>query len=223
MLREIDAYLRDLDPRVVQVSATLAASMQEVEILRPEGARLAEARPMVRLNISVIVEENGRRESGCAGGGGRYGLSPLMGTDHWKAVAQRGAAHRRRQPRGRARARRRDGRGARPGLARHPAARGDRPRARGRLQPQEDLGLRRPDGQAHRRPRRHRGRRRHHPRPPRLHLLRRRGHALAAQRADRGRHPRRLHAGPPERPADGRRPPPATAAARASPTPRCRG
>ena len=88
MLREIDGWLRDLDPRVVQVSASLAASMQEVEILRPEGGRLAEARPMVRLNISVIVEENGRRESGSAGGGGRFGLSPLMGTDHWKSVAR---------------------------------------------------------------------------------------------------------------------------------------
>ncbi len=87
MLREIDAYVRDLDPRVVQVSASLGASMQEVEILRPEGTRLAESRPMVRLNISVIVEENGRRESGSHGGGGRYGLSPLMGTDHWKSVA----------------------------------------------------------------------------------------------------------------------------------------
>jgi TldD protein len=88
MLREIDGYLRGLDPRVVQVSASLAASMQEVEILRPEGQRIAEARPMVRLNISVIAEENGRRESGSAGGGGRHGLAPLMGTDHWKSVAR---------------------------------------------------------------------------------------------------------------------------------------
>ncbi len=88
MLREIDGWLRDLDPRVVQVTASLAASMQEVEILRPEGGRVAEARPMVRLNISVIVEENGRRESGSAGGGGRFGLSPLMGTEHWKSVAR---------------------------------------------------------------------------------------------------------------------------------------
>ena len=43
---------------------------------------------MVRLNISVIVEENGRRESGSAGGGGRHGLAPLMGTDHWQEVAR---------------------------------------------------------------------------------------------------------------------------------------
>ena len=88
MLREIDAWLRALDPRVVQVSASLAASMQEVEILRPEGGRLAEARPMVRLNVSVIVEENGRRESGSYGGGGRHGLAPLMGTAHWQDVAR---------------------------------------------------------------------------------------------------------------------------------------
>ncbi len=88
MLREIDAFVRGLDPRVVQVSASLAASMQEVEILRADGLRLAEARPMVRLNISVIVEENGRRESGSAGGGGRTGLAPLMGTDHWQGVAR---------------------------------------------------------------------------------------------------------------------------------------
>jgi TldD protein len=88
MLREIDAYLRGLDPRVVQVSASLAASMQEVEILRPEGGRLAEARPMVRLNVSVIVEKDGRRESGSAGGGGRHGLAPLMGTGHWQEVAR---------------------------------------------------------------------------------------------------------------------------------------
>ncbi|MBA3325433.1 MAG: metalloprotease TldD [Rhodobacteraceae bacterium] len=86
-LREIDAYVRERDPRVVQVSAALGASMQEVEILRPEGGRLAESRPMVRLNVSVIVEENGRRESGSFGGGGRHGLAPLLGTGHWKAVA----------------------------------------------------------------------------------------------------------------------------------------
>jgi len=86
-LREIDAYLRGRDPRVVQVSASLGASMQEVEILRPEGIRLAEARPMVRLSVSVIVEENGRRESGVHGGGGRYGLAALLGSEHWKQVA----------------------------------------------------------------------------------------------------------------------------------------
>jgi TldD protein len=88
MLREIDAYARALDPRVVQVSATLAAGLQEVEILRPEGLRLSDIRPMCRLNISVIVDSNGRRESGGMGGGGRFGLARLMERDHWQGLAR---------------------------------------------------------------------------------------------------------------------------------------
>jgi len=86
-LREMDAFTRDLDRRVVQVTASLAASLQEIEILRPEGTRVRDVRPMTRMNISVIVEENGRRESGSAGGGGRFGLSSLMQSDHWQATA----------------------------------------------------------------------------------------------------------------------------------------
>ena len=85
MLRELDAYARDLDPRVVQVSATIAASAQEVEILRPDGLRLRDVRPMARLNVSVTVEEGGRRESGGTGGGGRHGLAGLMQPAHWQA------------------------------------------------------------------------------------------------------------------------------------------
>ena len=88
MLKEIDAYARALDPRVVQVSATLAAGIQEVEILRPEGLRLGDVRPMARLNISVIVQENGRRESGGTGTGGRYGLAQLMERDRWQGAAR---------------------------------------------------------------------------------------------------------------------------------------
>ena len=87
-LAEIDAFARALDPRVVQVSATMAASLQEVEILRPEGTRVSDTRPMVRLNVSVIVEENGRRESGGGGGGGRVGLTGLMDRLHWEGLAQ---------------------------------------------------------------------------------------------------------------------------------------
>ncbi|RHZ94127.1 metalloprotease TldD [Cereibacter sphaeroides] len=88
LLREIDAFARDLDPRVIQVSATVGAGLQEVEILRPEGTRLADVRPMVRMNVSVIVEENGRRESGSFGGGGRFGLSRLMEPGWWQAAAR---------------------------------------------------------------------------------------------------------------------------------------
>ncbi|WP_323007959.1 metalloprotease TldD [Pseudorhodobacter sp.] len=87
VLREIDAFTRALDPRIIQVSATLAAGLQEVEILRPEGLRLSDIRPMARLNISVIVEQNGRRESGGMGGGGRYGLARLIDPAHWQGLA----------------------------------------------------------------------------------------------------------------------------------------
>ncbi|RBI76966.1 metalloprotease TldD [Roseovarius sp. TE539] len=83
-LREIDAFGRGLDPRVVQVSATISASHQEVVILRPDGTQVSDSRPMVRLNVSVIVEENGRRESGTAGGGGRVGLGGLIAAEDWR-------------------------------------------------------------------------------------------------------------------------------------------
>jgi len=88
ILREIDAYARGLDKRVIQVSATLAASLQEVEILRAEGQPMRDVRPMSRLNISIMVEEAGRRESGMAGGGGRAALTGLIDPVHWQAAAQ---------------------------------------------------------------------------------------------------------------------------------------
>ncbi len=85
-LRDIDAYARALDPRVVQVTAALASSLQEVVMLRPEGGMFTDIRPMARLNVSVIVESNARRETGSAGGGGRIGLTALMDADHWQGV-----------------------------------------------------------------------------------------------------------------------------------------
>ena len=88
VLKEIDAFVRGLDPRVVQVSASMAASLQEVAILRPEGTLVTDTRPMSRVNITVIVEDNGRRETGSMGGGGRAGLIGLLSRDHWEGVAR---------------------------------------------------------------------------------------------------------------------------------------
>ena len=88
VLREIDAYARTLDPSVVQVSATLSAGHQEVEILRPEGLRLTDVRPLSRINISIIVERNGRREQGGTGGGGRFGLGALIDPAHWQPLVR---------------------------------------------------------------------------------------------------------------------------------------
>ncbi|WP_299415164.1 metalloprotease TldD [uncultured Sulfitobacter sp.] len=87
-LREIDDFCRSLDGRVVQVSASIAASIQEVEILRPEGTSFRDVRPMTRVNVSVIVEHEGRRESGTAGGGGRIGLDGMLAASDWQAKAR---------------------------------------------------------------------------------------------------------------------------------------
>ncbi len=87
VLKQIDDYLRSRDAHVVQVSASMAASFQEVEILRASGERYVDARPMARVNISVIVERNGRRESAAAGGGGRFGLAGMLEPSHWQPVA----------------------------------------------------------------------------------------------------------------------------------------
>ena len=87
-LREIDAFARGLDPRVVQVSASLAASHQEVEILRPDGWRASDSRPMVRAFVSVIVERDGRRETGSSGGGGRTGIDGELRRETWEAHAR---------------------------------------------------------------------------------------------------------------------------------------
>lgn len=84
-LRAMDAFARDLDSRVVQVSATIAASLQEVEILRPDGQSVRDVRPMTRVNVSVIVEQEGRRESGGVGGGGRVGLDGLLDPADWQS------------------------------------------------------------------------------------------------------------------------------------------
>lgn len=87
-LRQIDAFTRELDPRVVQVSASISASLQEIEILRPEGIHMRDVRPMTRLNISVIVDQDGRREAGSAGGGGRYSLLGLIHPNEWQSKAR---------------------------------------------------------------------------------------------------------------------------------------
>ncbi|SPF80979.1 metalloprotease TldD [Pseudoprimorskyibacter insulae] len=87
-LREIDAFLRDLDRRVVQVTATIAASLQEVVILRADGTLVSDTRPMTRVNVGVIVEQDGRRESGNAGGGGRVSLDGLLDPQDWQAKAR---------------------------------------------------------------------------------------------------------------------------------------
>lgn len=72
LLQKIDQYTRQQDPRVQQVSVSLAAEYETILIMSSDGHLAADIRPLVRLNVSVIVEQNGRREHGYAGGGGRF-------------------------------------------------------------------------------------------------------------------------------------------------------
>jgi TldD protein len=85
LLAEIDAYARAKDPRVKQVSASLAGEWQAVQILRAGGERAADIRPLVRLNVSVVVGEGERMEAGSHGGGGRIAYETLLDPAHWQA------------------------------------------------------------------------------------------------------------------------------------------
>ncbi|HSI58919.1 MAG TPA: metalloprotease TldD [Ideonella sp.] len=74
LLEKIEKMARARDPRVVQVMAGLAAEYDVVMVARADGTRAADVRPLVRLSLTVIAEQNGRREVGSGGGGGRFGL-----------------------------------------------------------------------------------------------------------------------------------------------------
>ena len=85
LLEEIDAYARSLDTRVVQVSASLSASYQAIQILRANGERSADIRPLVRLNVSLVVEQSGRRKTGSSGCGGRGKYEEWINKEKWQS------------------------------------------------------------------------------------------------------------------------------------------
>jgi TldD protein len=90
LLQQIDAYVRAADSRVKQVSASLLGQWQVVQIIKPDGQITGDIRPLVRLNVSVIVEQNGRMETGGSGAGGRVGyaeyIADIAGAG-WKKLA----------------------------------------------------------------------------------------------------------------------------------------
>jgi len=87
LLAEIDAYARAKDPRVKQVSASLSGSWQAVAIMRADGEIRQDIRPLVRLNVSVVMQDGDRRETGSDGGGGRIGFDTIMDETYWKTRA----------------------------------------------------------------------------------------------------------------------------------------
>jgi TldD protein len=84
LLAEIDAWARARDPRVVQVSASMVGERRNIEILRGDGRRVTDIRPLVRLNVSVTVEKDGKRESASSGAGGRAGFETWIAPDRWQ-------------------------------------------------------------------------------------------------------------------------------------------
>ncbi len=87
LLKDMDAEARRLDSRVKQVSVSLAGVHEYVLIAAADGTLAADVRPLVRLNISVIVEDKGRRERGSFGGGGRGDYSMFFQDNLWKKYA----------------------------------------------------------------------------------------------------------------------------------------
>jgi TldD protein len=79
LLEAVEQAARALDPRVKQVMANLASEYDVILVARSDGVLAADVRPLVRLSVTVIVEENGRREQGFSGGGGRTGLEFFTG------------------------------------------------------------------------------------------------------------------------------------------------
>ncbi len=87
-INEINETIRALDQRIINVTVSMATNEQKIAIVRSFGDILADNRPMAKLSIAVVVEENGRRESGNAGKGGRYNLNLLLDNECWLALGK---------------------------------------------------------------------------------------------------------------------------------------
>ncbi len=88
LLREVDAYARSLDKRVVEVIASISGSYDEILVAATDGVLAADIRPLVRLNCTVLVEHNGKRERGSAGGGARVGYDYFLADLRWQEYAK---------------------------------------------------------------------------------------------------------------------------------------
>ncbi len=88
ILQQVDSIARNSDPRVKEVMATLAGSYEVVLVITQDGTFAADVRPLVRLNVRVIVEQEGRREQGSAGGGGRGAYDLVATPDTFRAYTE---------------------------------------------------------------------------------------------------------------------------------------
>ncbi|HSQ69336.1 MAG TPA: metalloprotease TldD [Steroidobacteraceae bacterium] len=86
LLERIDREARRLDPRIAQVMASLSASHEVILVMASDGTLAADVRPLVRLNVAVIIEHQGRREQGYAGGGGRFAYGEFVAQERWREL-----------------------------------------------------------------------------------------------------------------------------------------
>ncbi|MCR2829117.1 metalloprotease TldD [Acidithiobacillus ferrooxidans] len=91
LLERVERAARACDPRIVQVMASLNARFEAVLVARLDGTMAADVRPLVRLNVSAIAEQGGRREQGSAGGGGRYDYQAFLQGDMAEGFAREAA------------------------------------------------------------------------------------------------------------------------------------
>jgi len=87
LLQQIDSYIRSKEPRVVQVTASLSGVWQVVHVMRGDGREASDIRPLVRLNVNVVLTQDGRMESGSSGAGGRVLYAEYFADTQWKKQA----------------------------------------------------------------------------------------------------------------------------------------
>ena len=87
LIKDIDAYARGRDERVRQVSVSLIGNWQAVELVRPDGVTKRDIRPLVRLNVSITTDKDGRQENGTYGVGGRSGYAEIFDPKSWQDCA----------------------------------------------------------------------------------------------------------------------------------------
>ena len=86
LLKDIDNYIRKKKPNIKQVTASFFAEQQSIEIIKSDNQIYKDQRPLVRFNVSVMMEKNGKKESGSYGTGGRMNYENYLGSNNWKTV-----------------------------------------------------------------------------------------------------------------------------------------
>jgi TldD protein len=86
ILKKVDEYLRKKDSLIKQVSASISGEYQEIEIIKSDSQSFQDIRPLIRFNVTVMVEKNGRRETGSYGTGGRMNYDDYIANNDWKKV-----------------------------------------------------------------------------------------------------------------------------------------